>query len=502
METSELWDYAEKLRGTNSRNRRRDIVAQLILESEEQDIEYALNLLSGNPIHEPEQNLGVGKKTTRKAIERAFGVGYDKIRDVEKEIGNLSNVPNHLDRSEGLVERDVLTIEDITNLLYEVANTPSEVSKIKLMSNNIARAENPHIVVFGILAEKRDYPVGVTWKTIRDAVEKLDFASADEFQRAHGLSPNVGDLAVQAVNENLTLSVRPFQQISPMLASSGDVSKSGEWIAQPKYDGGRLLIHQKDGELKATTRNRRDISDNLPELKDVDWPETNFVVDTEAVGRSIETGEIVPFQKFMERFQREKKVEEKAKEIGIDFKVFDILHWRDTDVTTLSWENRNHILQENFSSTSVPNYQDMDKAYKKALNDGHEGIIAKSKSHEYIFDRSNDWVKQKPTLEPVDLVVTNAIEGTGRANGMLGAIEVSTSDDTAMGKVGTGFDDSTCQRLWERHLEGDLVGSVVEIEFEELQENDGHFGLRFPRFLRERPEGEADTIERIKDVAK
>ena len=516
MKTDEFWAYCDRLRDTRSGNKKQDIISDVIIENEHTDVEYALRLMLGNPFDDAEKSMGVGKKTVRKALTKVYDTNYDEVREIEKELGNLSEVSQSLTRPEGLTTPD--RSDEISELIQDLDDLQdSGTNLVSRVADVIDGYEDSHVAVYGILCPKKDVALGIGWKKVRDACASIFSLSSERFERLHGIgydAPNIA--AALKIGSNLDPTLRPLMRIRPMLASSANIPEDGVgWVGQTKFDGGRLLIHnyhnttsegilrdqQNEWLISAYTRQRHEISDNLPEINEVDWPDSQFIIDTEAVGYNPETGEPMPFQKFMERFQREKNVDEKAEEIEIDFRIFDLLYWDGEDMTDDPFSARFGLLKELFPEDMVAEtYDDIERAYKEALEMGHEGIIAKEKEHEYQFGRSRSWRKRKPVKEPADVRVRGVVPGTGERQGTLGSLKLETQDGAYVGRVGTGFTDPELDDLWEMHQNEELVGSVVEVEFEEFQENDGKYGLRFPRYLGLRPDGEADSLERIKSL--
>lgn len=526
MKAGEFWDYCDRLRATRSGNQKGAIVQELIRDNEAPDVNYALRLMLGNPFENPEMNMGVGKKTVRKAMAQAFNVSYDEIREEEKAIGNLSEVAEEFEVPTNLLgEPHEPTLRELISDLGSLSRSSRDTRIITYISDMYGQYTHPQVVTFAILSPKKDVSLGIGWKKVRDACVSEFSVSKSEFERAHGLEPDAGTLARKLKDGvELPQSLEPGMRFTPMLASSVDLpdDETG-WVGQTKYDGGRLIIHHTCGSdpgegkmryyrnIQAFTRNRRDIAGNLPELHEINWPQTDFIVDAEAVGYDPETGEVLPFQQFMERFQREKDIEAKSEEVEIRFKLFDLLYWEnhDTpDLTNLEYEERLTLINQNFGPDQLridyealaDTWEDLDTAYEESLANGHEGIIAKRFDHKYVFDRSRSWRKVKPVKEPIDLKVAGVVSGTGRRVGTLGALMLETQDGEAVGRVGTGFTDPELDRLWKMHQNGGLIGETVQIKFEEFQERNGKYGLRFPRYEGLRPDGEADTLERVKNL--
>lgn len=89
------------------------------------------------------------------------------------------------------------------------------------------------------------------------------------------------------------------------------------------------------------------------------------------------------------------------------------------------------------------------------------------------------WMKIKG-VETHDVIAVRYLEGGGRLAGTLGSIEIAAYVNGTMeslGRVGTGFDDETRDRLWRERPD------VIEITHEGRLSRGG---LRFPRFVRER----------------
>jgi DNA ligase-1 len=131
--------------------------------------------------------------------------------------------------------------------------------------------------------------------------------------------------------------------------------------------------------------------------------------------------------------------------------------------------------------------------------------------------RGKNWLKRKPDVETLDLVVTGAEWGEGRRATLLGTFELSArTEDGAfetIGKVATGITDEKLAELTdllEPHVraesgtEVDIAPEVVfEVGYEEIQPSPTYssgYALRFPRFVSVRADkdpGDADAVERV-----
>jgi len=158
---------------------------------------------------------------------------------------------------------------------------------------------------------------------------------------------------------------------------------------------------------------------------------------------------------------------------------------------------------------------------QEALEAGHEGIMLKNPWSTYTpGKRGKDWLKRKPDVETLDLVVTGAEWGEGRRAELFGTFQCSARTDdgyAVVGNVATGVTDeelASLHELLEPHVESeagqavDLEPAVVfEVGYEEIQRSptyDSEYALRFPRFVAVRDDidpDDADSLERIERLA-
>lgn len=117
-----------------------------------------------------------------------------------------------------------------------------------------------------------------------------------------------------------------------------------------------------------------------------------------------------------------------------------------------------------------------------AIDGGYEGIMIKDLSAPYECKRSSSWLKLKPVIT-LDLQVVEVEEGTGKNEGMLGAIvcEGDYNGKNIRVNVGSGFSDLDRQNIWENKEA--VIGQIAEVMADVVTQNqDGSYSLRFPRF--------------------
>jgi len=126
---------------------------------------------------------------------------------------------------------------------------------------------------------------------------------------------------------------------------------------------------------------------------------------------------------------------------------------------------------------------EFDKLNKHALAEGYEGLMIKPDHEGYKCKRSHAWLKVKPFIE-VTLKVIALEEGTGKNEGMLGALVVEGEDD---GKffhvnVGSGLSDDMRKDVWA--AQDKVIGQLVEVRADAatIGQDSDTWSLRFPRF--------------------
>ena len=285
-----------------------------------------------------------------------------------------------------------------------------------------------------------------------------------------------------------------------------------------KYDGFRVQVHHGLNGVSLFTRRLENVTVAFPDIVKVVKERTpvNCLFDAEAIGIDKVTKRYVPFQQISQRIRRKHNIAELVAELPMQLVLFDVLVWDGEEVLKLPQSERFKLLQDNFPSSDnelalatavltsdVSVAQDF---FTQAKAAGCEGIMVKSTTAPYRPGaRVGDWVKQKETMENLDLVVIGAEWGEGKRSGWLTSFELAVRDETgeflAVGRVGTGLKEIPSEglsfgevtELLRPHIlleTGKLVtvapAIVLEIAFEEIQRSPSYrsgFALRFPRVI-------------------
>ena len=147
------------------------------------------------------------------------------------------------------------------------------------------------------------------------------------------------------------------------------------------------------------------------------------------------------------------------------------------------------------SSDIVENIDQANAKFEEYLGLGLEGIILKDGSGAWEDKRAKHQIKFKGELE-CDLKIVAVEEGTGKYEGMLGAIVCESADGVVKVNVGSGFNDEHRKTLKEK----DLLGKIVAVKYNtRIQNKSGAESLFLPIFVEVREDKtDADNSKDIK----
>tara|TARA_R110000824_G_scaffold36383_1_gene113144 strand:- start:594 stop:1499 length:906 start_codon:yes stop_codon:yes gene_type:complete len=242
-------------------------------------------------------------------------------------------------------------------------------------------------------------------------------------------------------------------------------------FAQTKMDGMRGVIVKRDGRVTVFSRNGNTMTKLDKHFEEILKSVDNVVVDGELTvvdsdGKLLDrkTGNGILNKTVVETVSDE----EVSRVRFTAWDLIDVCNF-DKGVDNMTGVERlaklraipKHPLFEVVKTFEIANMEEAQDLFKKQLADGQEGIILKNNNHIWEDKRSKQCVKMKEVIE-MDLKITGVVEGTGKASGMCGAIEVENGDGSIKSNVGTGMDDATRQDIWSR--KADLVGTIVTVK--------------------------------------
>ena len=301
-----------------------------------------------------------------------------------------------------------------------------------------------------------------------------------------------------------------------------------------------MVIHKKGDKIWLYTRRLENITRQFPEVVELarrGIKAGECILEGEMIGFDRGTGKPMPFQFLSQRIKRKYEIEKMVKEIPVQVNLFEITYLNGETLFRKPLSERRKLLEGavspvrgKFQLAKQLVTRDPEKAerfYKEALAAGQEGVIVKNLDAEYQPGRRvGYWLKVKPVLENLDLVITGATWGTGKRAGWLGSYILGCRDPEKggyleCGMIGTGIKEKAEEgvtfkeltRLLKPHItseKGNRVeikpSVVVEVAYEEIQRSPNYssgWALRFPRVVRLRPDKSpegADDLKRIEKV--
>lgn len=277
-------------------------------------------------------------------------------------------------------------------------------------------------------------------------------------------------------------------------------------IAQPKYDGERMLIHFVDDYVFCTSRRISKKTgeymrneDKLPQLlseysKKARVPYT--VLDCECYAKTwSESASVL--------HSLPQRAIELQKTIDIKFAIFDCLYFMGDDIRHETYAQRliqaqaitsmlniRGMHMASFMNTNdhvdsmqhcglISSYDEAMTCMQNAIASGFEGVVIKSLERAY-YDKGASLKCKK--FETVDVVVCDYNMGTGKYSNTVGALIVGYYDNgkivpIARVNCGTDADRDMWRDNWDK-----LKGTVLEVKCQEITCK----SLRHPVYIRQR----------------
>jgi DNA ligase-1 len=543
-----LAELCEKLEVTKKRLLMIRMVADFLQVLELDEVEPAVSMILGRTLQKwSQKTLEVSWATLSMIIRRITEVDWNVFIKVFGKTGDIGSATktifeeSKIKRQATLLERP-LTIAEVRRSFEETAETVgygSREKKERLIEALLSLAsplEAKYIVKILIGEMRTGFHEGL----MEQAVSKAFQIPLETVQKASMITGDIGEVAAIAKKEGteglLKVGFKVFRPVKLMLAQMAkNVAEAlkehgGKTAFEYKLDGARVQIHKLGGEIRIFSRRLTDVTESLPEI--VDEIRRNFKAEEAIVEGEViavdKAGNPIPFQHLMRRFKRTRAIEDTAEKIPVKLYLFDILYINGESLISLPYLKRRQKLTETAGAISLTkhiitdNAEEAEKFLKEAIENGHEGLMAKKIEGPYVpGTRGKHWYKIKPVLEPLDLVIVAAEYGYGRRHDWLSdyylaARDAETGEYLIVGKTFKGLTDAEMiemtKRLKEIVIKEEprrvLVAPkiVVEVTYNEIQKSPKYkcgMALRFARIscIREdkSPE-EADTIQRVREI--
>jgi DNA ligase 1 len=323
---------------------------------------------------------------------------------------------------------------------------------------------------------------------------------------------------------------RPVMLAHPIEEEDWPRLSPEDFAAEWKWDGIRVQIAARGGDVRMFSRQGDDISGAFPEIRSA-FHGHDCVVDGELL--VMRDGEIAPFNDLQQRLNRKSVTPKMMTTYPPHVRLYDLLFDGHEDLRGLSFEERRNRLEAWHArhhprltdvSPLVPfkTFGELGELWSSARAEGIEGLMLKRRASTYQAGRvKGEWFKWKRAALTLDCVLMYAQRGSGKRSsyysdytfGVWRTDENSEKQLVPVGKAYSGFTDEELLLLdrWIRNHTTETFGPVravepqmvFEVAFDAVQPSTRHksgVAMRFPRIHRirwDKPAAEADTLETI-----
>ena len=557
MKYSELCETYEELEKNPSRLKKTEILANFLKKLKSNaDTIY---LLQGKIYPDySEKEIGISDKLIIKALAKASGISDSEILNKWRKLGDLGKVSEEImgNKKQHTLFSHKLTVDKIlenVRKLPELEGQGTVDKKMSLISELLTSADGKE-AKFIVRTLLQDLRIGVADGTLRDAIVKACFDQEEDKKQITGIIQDTYDKTIdwkivfekakRGIKALEDSSLEPGRPVKVMLfLKENSIEEGFMRVGRPalldyKYDGFRMMINKEEnGEIKIFTRRLDNVTKQFPEVKryvEKYVQGKSFILDSEAVGYDVKTKKYRPFQEISQRIKRKYDIERLEKELPIEINVFDILFYNGKSLIKEPFKERRKILEKIIkkeplkirpSEALITDDLKMAKSfYKKALDNGEEGIMMKNLDAPYKPGaRVGFGVKIKPVDNEFDLAIIGAEYGTGKRAGWLTSYDLACRHGEELleiGKVSTGLKEKEEEGLsfieLTKKLKPLILSEsgrnvkvkpeiVVTVVYQNIQKSPTYssgFALRFPRITRLRPDRSIDDIARLAEIKK
>jgi DNA ligase-1 len=376
--------------------------------------------------------------------------------------------------------------------------------------------------------------VGVSARLAKTAIAQAFGHTVEEIEEVwHAVSPPFGDMfawlegAGERPDPGRKATFRPVMLAHPIEDSDWQSFAADDVVAEWKWDGIRVQLSARPGDVRLFSRAGDDVSGAFPDIVQA-FSHTQGVLDGELL--VLRDGAVASFNDLQQRLNRKTVTGKMLQDYPAHIRLYDILLDGAEDVRTLSFIERRARLEawyERFApsladvSALVPfsAFSELQSKWQAARESGIEGLMLKRKDSPYLAGRPKGyWYKWKRAALTIDCVLMYAQRGSGKRSSYYSdytfGVWKTPEELVPVGKAYSGFTDEELLRL-DRWIRTNTVerfgpvrsvkpGLVLEIAFDAVQPSSRHksgVALRFPRVHRirwDKPVHEAETLDAVK----
>jgi ATP-dependent DNA ligase len=405
------------------------------------------------------------------------------------------------DRLNTLKKHDSEELRDVLRMALDPAITFG-IKKLPAPDKNTLKSINGDEGWYRKFTELASMLANRDWtgKVAQNAVAEF-LGACDENQRKwterilkQDLRINVGAKDVNNAFENMVIQIFEVP-LATDYAKVKPKDLKGQWVMEPKLDGGRAVavLPKNQGKVRLLSRtgkewnNFESIRAKLQRWNDARQGPTIYL-DGEVV--SLDEEGRIDFQQIQKTMMRKDGVE-----VGrLQYVVFDYATEDEWYEPKLPYSERLDQALDTVQSIATdasdltvvavaprttlvdPMVALLESWCTQFVHNGYEGAMARRADLPVENKRSKRLIKIK-TFQDDEGEVIGAVEGTGKYAGMLGALQCKHKNGKEF-EIGSGFDDAQRQEFWANHNDLGLP-RLVSFKFFELTDD----GIpRFPIF--------------------
>ncbi|MGY0634993.1 ATP-dependent DNA ligase [Luteimonas sp. A478] len=526
--------YERLDRSTGTTDKRRALI-DYFRDAPPRDAAWALWLLAGGKVGGARKKIA-GTGELRAWIGEETGTPDWLVEACHHQVGDLAEtLALLLDDPPGDAMADVGLADWIEQRLTPVANADPDVRRTVVVDAWRSLAFRERLVFNKLLTGA--LRVGVSQGLVQRALAEMSGVEiALIAQRMLGRwTPSEaflqGLLSPQAQAGDAALPY-PFFLASPLEGAPDALGAVGDWLLEWKWDGIRLQLIRRSGEVALWSRGEERMDGRFPEIEAVaELLPRDCVIDGELLAWQPGEAMPMPFSALQTRIQRLKPGPKSLAAAPARVLAYDLLELEGEDLRARPLRERRSMLAELVGTQLAPDGEDTPRivlspvvetsSWERAaeLREGSrelgvEGLMLKRIDSPYRHGRKRgDWWKWKVDPLTIDAVLIYAQSGSGRRSTLFTDYTFGLWDGDVLvpvAKAYSGLDDAEILRLdrWIRANTLERFGPVravqqvhvFELGFEGVNVSKRHksgIAVRFPRILRWREDKQADEADRL-----
>ncbi|MFC0679305.1 ATP-dependent DNA ligase [Lysobacter korlensis] len=326
----------------------------------------------------------------------------------------------------------------------------------------------------------------------------------------------------------------PFFLASPLETGPESLGAVEDWLLEWKWDGIRLQLIRRSGEVALWSRGEERLDGRFPEIEAAAATlPRDCVIDGELLGWRGSEPQPLPFTALQTRIQRRKPGPKTLADTPVQALAYDLLELDGEDLRERPLAERRAALARLLEAHASPiirvspqvaaaSWEEAAALRENSRAQGVEGLMIKRAASPYQSGRRRgDWWKWKIDPLTIDAVLVYAQSGSGRRSTLFTDYTFALWNGDVLvpvAKAYSGLDDKEILTLdrWIRAHTVERFGPVRSVEpvhvfelgFEAVNRSTRHksgIAVRFPRILRwrhDKPVAEADRVDTLRALAR